>query len=348
MSKSEETLFSGDLADRAARRRWLVTGAAGFIGSNILEILLSIGCEVTGLDNFESGFRKNLDDVRRRVGEENWARFREIEGDIRDLETCREACDTAEVVIHLAALGSVPSSISHPHHTTSANVGGFVNMLTAAKDTGVRRVVYASSCSVYGNEPTLPKREDSPLQPLSPYALSKQINEQYADMFGRCYGLETVGLRYFNVYGPRQDPGGAYAAVIPIFFDTLLKGEPVFINGDGETSRDFCHVRDVAQANLLAGTLEKPSAVNSVFNIGSGARTSLNELIEKMTVVIRTTYPDRELTPEVIHREFRSGDVTHSLSDITRAREQLGYRPSVTLDEGLSRIVPFYAGLGSA
>lgn len=316
-------------------RKWLITGVAGFIGSNILEFLLRNGCQVTGLDNLETGYLENLDSVRAAVGEDAWKRFALVSGDIRDFDTCLMACEKADVVIHLAALGSVPSSLLHPNRTTDSNVGGFVNMLTAAKDTGVSRFVYASSCSVYGDAAALPLREEELPRPLSPYALSKLTNEHYAAMFGLSFGLETVGLRFFNVYGPRQDAGAAYAAVIPIWFDSMLKGRPILVNGDGESSRDFCHVRDVAQACVRAGVVREPQALNRVYNIGSGRQTSLNELIVKIREAGRTLLPEREWRPDVRYRDFREGDIRHSLADISLARARLGFQPAVSMEEGL-------------
>lgn len=323
-------------------KKWLVTGAAGFIGSHIVESLIELGSTVKGFDDLESGQLSNLDEVRTIAGEKAWSRFTLIKGDIRNMEDCRKACEDVDIIVHLAAVSSIPNSIMQPHVTTEVNVSGFVNMLTAAKDAGVKRFVYASSCSVYGNEPTLPKREDSSLFPLSPYALSKQVNELYADMYGLYYGLETVGLRYFNVYGSRQKSLGACAGVIPIWFNALSQGDAIFINGDGKTTRDFCHVKDVTQANILAGILETKEALNRVYNIAYGKQTSLNDLVKKIASVIRQIHPDMEINPKVVYRDFREGDIKHSWSDISRARKFLNFHPAIDLDDGLLKIAEHY------
>lgn len=263
---------------RRSPRSWLVTGAAGFIGSNLLETLLKLDQRVIGLDNFATGRRSNLEDVKRLVTPEQWARHEFIEGDIRDLEDCRRACEGVDFVLHQAALGSVPRSLVDPIATNAANVTGFVNMLVAARDAKVKRFVYAASSSTYGDHPGLPKVEDVIGRPLSPYAVTKLVNEIYADVFGRCYGLPSIGLRYFNVFGPRQDPNGAYAAVIPRWIAALIKGDTVIVNGDGETSRDFCYVDNAVQANLLAALAEESAAINQVYNVAVGDRTTLNDL----------------------------------------------------------------------
>jgi len=319
-------------------REWLVTGAAGFIGSNLVESLLRLGQSVTGLDNFATGRPANLEDVRVAVGSAAWERFRFVEGDIRDLETCRDGVDGVEVVLHQAALGSVPRSILDPLSSHGANVDGFVNMLVAARDAGVRRFVYAGSSSTYGDEPNLPKVEDRIGQPLSPYAATKLVNEVYAGVFQRVYGLSCVGLRYFNVFGPRQDPQGPYAAVIPRWIDSLLSGAPCVINGDGQTSRDFCYVENVVQANLLAATAE--SAGSGVFNIAAGGRMTLLELHDVLRDwLLRNRGVE---SPAPVFAPFRPGDVRHSLADIGRARRELGYEPTYDARAGLERTMEWY------
>ena len=324
------------------RRRWLVTGVAGFIGSNLLETLLAHDQEVTGLDNFSTGHRHNLDEVRDSVTPEQWARFRMIEGDIRDPQTCVEACSGADLVLHQAALGSVPRSIVDPLLTNANNVTGFLNMLVAAKDCGVRRFVYAASSSTYGDHPGLPKVEDVIGKPLSPYAVTKYVNELYADVFLRTYGLDSVGLRYFNVFGKRQDPEGAYAAVIPKWFAGLLRGEEVWINGDGETSRDFCFIDNCVQANILAACAENPDVPGKVFNVAYGRRTSLNELFDLIRDEASKFKSEcRGASPS--YRDFRAGDVRHSLADITRSRTLLGYDPVHDVRGGLALAGAWYA-----
>lgn len=334
--------YDGALALLRERpRRWLVTGCAGFIGSNLLEALLRAGQEVAGIDNFATGKPANLDDVRAQVGEEAWARFRFLEGDITDLEACRSVCAGVELVLHEAALGSVPRSIADPLASHRANVDGFLNMLVAAKDAGVDRFVYAGSSSSYGDHPDLPKVEDKIGRPLSPYAATKLVDEIYADVFGRVYGVRTVGLRYFNVFGRRQDPDGPYAAVIPRWIATLLRGERCVINGDGETSRDFCFVENVVQANLLAATAEGEGVVGQIYNVACGDRTTLNELYTLIRDGLAAMDPsiagrDPELAP------FRAGDVRHSLADVSKARRLLGYAPTHTAREGLAQALAWY------
>ena len=322
-------------------RRWVVTGAAGFIGSNLVQCLLQLGQRVVGLDNFMTGKPANLKQVRATLSAEQWARFEFIEGDICDGAACQRICEGAEVILHQAALGSVPWSMEHPLRTHTSNVTGFLNMLTAAQASGVRRFVYASSSAVYGDAPGLPAREDCIGQPLSPYAASKWMNEIYAATFARSHGFPSIGLRYFNVFGPRQDPDGAYAAVIPTWIAALLRHEPVFINGNGETSRDFCFVDNVVQANLLAGSVSEHDAINQVYNIAVGERATLNELF----ATIKTELERRDLAavsdrPE--YREFRRGDVPHSLADISKARRLLGYEPQFPLQAGLARSLDWY------
>lgn len=325
---------------RAAPRTWLVTGVAGFIGSNLLETLLNLGQEVVGLDSFATGRRANLEHVRARVRARAWARFRFLKGDIRDAATCRRACAGADFVLHQAALGSVPRSIEDPLGCHENNVTGFLNMLLAARDAGVRRFVYASSSAVYGDAPGLPKVEDRIGQPLSPYAASKLMNEVYATACARAYGFGSIGLRYFNVFGPRQDPNGAYAAVVPAWIAALLKREPVYINGDGETSRDFCYIDNVVQANLLAATAGD-KALNQVFNIALGEKTTLNGLFHLLQAALRKADP---LLPKQapVYREFRAGDVRHSLADISKARRLLGYRPACRIRQGLDLAMDWY------
>ena len=325
---------------RAAPRHWVVTGAAGFIGSNLVEALLQLDQRVTGLDNFATGYRHNLDQVRAAVGEERWARLHFIEGDIRRPADCAQACAGADYVLHQAALGSVSRSIDDPHTTNDVNVTGFLNMLSAARDAGVARFVYAASSSTYGDHPDLPKVEDVIGQPLSPYAVTKYVNELYAGVFGRCYGTESVGLRYFNVFGPRQDPAGAYAAVIPQWVAALIRNEALFINGDGETSRDFCFIDNVVQANLLAATAA-PEAANQVYNVALNQRTSLNQLYGMMADLLRGRYPHLNAhRPQ--YADFRAGDVRHSQADIGKAQQLLGYAPTHRIDEGLAVAMDWY------
>jgi UDP-N-acetylglucosamine 4-epimerase len=325
----------------AQRRTWLVTGCAGFIGSNLVEALLRFDQRVVGLDNFSTGFRHNLDQVRDAVGTLRWTRFRFIEGDIRSLETCHQACKGVDVVLHEAALGSVPRSIDDPITSHASNVTGFLNMLVAARDAGVKRFVYAASSAAYGDHPALPKVEETIGRPLSPYGAGKYMNELYADVFGRCYGLETVGLRYFNVFGPRQDPDGAYAAVIPKWIAAMLRGETVYINGDGETARDFCYIDNVVQANLLAGTVENAEAVNRVYNVALGEQTSLNQLHGSLAELLAER-DDAFECAEPVYRDFRAGDVRFSRADVSKAVNLLGFRPTCHVHEGLSRALDWY------
>jgi UDP-N-acetylglucosamine 4-epimerase len=326
---------------RAEPRCWLVTGVAGFIGSNLLQALLELGQTVVGLDNFATGRKANLDEVRRLVGEKRWSRFRFHEGDVASVEVCQEALGGVDVILHQAALGSVPRSVEDPLASNAANVTGTLALLEAARHGGVRRFVYASSSSVYGDSPTLPKVENDLGQPLSPYAATKLADELYAGVFGRLHGLETVGLRYFNVFGPRQDPEGAYAAVIPCWIAAMIRGEGVRINGTGETSRDFCYVRNVVQVNLLAATVTKEEALNRVYNVAVGRRTTLNELFALLRERLAPRHPHLEgLQPA--HGPFRPGDVLHSLADITRARRLLGYEPSHSTEDGLDEALEWY------
>ena len=324
-----------------APRVWLVTGVAGFIGSNLLQALLMHGQRVVGLDNFLTGYRKNLDMVRGLVGHERWQRFTFAEGDIRNLDVCRQACANADYVLHEAALGSVPRSIDDPLLSNSCNIDGFVNMLVAARDAGVKSFVYAASSSTYGDEPSLPKREDRIGKPLSPYAVTKYVNELYADVFASAYRFSCIGLRYFNVFGQRQDPFGAYAAVIPQWFAGLMRGEQVFVNGDGETSRDFCHIDNVVQANILAA-FAPAEARNMVYNIAFGQRTTLNELFALIREEAARHKPEAAAVTAV-YRDFRSGDVRHSLADISRAGKLLGFDPAIDVRRGLRLAGDWYA-----
>ena len=322
-------------------RTWLVTGAAGFIGSNLVEALLALGQKVVGLDNFATGFRHNLEQVREGAGASAWQRFQFIEGDIRNLADCQHACKGVDYVLHQAALGSVPRSIENPIASHDANVTGFLHMLVAARDAGVKRFVYAASSAAYGDWPGLPKVEHTIGRPLSPYAAGKHMNEIYADVFGRCYGLETVGLRYFNVFGPRQDPDGAYAAVIPKWVAAMLRGQTVYINGDGETSRDFCYIENVVQANLLSATVGNPEAANQVYNVAVGDQTTLNELHAILVRELTRHDPSFRVAPPV-HRDFRAGDVRASRADISKIVKLLGYQPTFTAGKGLELAIDWY------
>jgi UDP-N-acetylglucosamine/UDP-N-acetylgalactosamine 4-epimerase len=322
---------------------WLVTGAAGFIGSNLVERLLGMGQTVVGIDNFATGHRSNLDDLRLAMDPAAWARFRFTEADVRDPDACRQACEGVDYVLHQAALGSVPRSLADPVATNEANVGGFLQMLVAARDAGVRRFVYAGSSSTYGDHPGLPKVEDRIGRPLSPYAVTKYVNELYADVFRRSYGVEVVGLRYFNVFGRRQDPGGAYAAVIPRWIGRLLAGQPCVIHGDGETSRDFCYIDNVVQANVLAAAAPMGAGADSapVYNVAAGSRTSLNDLFRMLREELKPLVPAvAEVEP--VYGDFRPGDVRHSQADITRIRSDLGYEPTHDLRSGLREARDWY------
>jgi len=323
------------------KRRWLVTGAAGFIGSHLVEALLRAGQDVVGLDNFATGHRANLEDAVRRAGPGAGDRFRFIEGDIANFDACWQATERADFVLHQAALGSVPRSIKDPLASHRANVDGFVHMLVAARDAKVKRLVYASSSSVYGDHPVLPKVESQVGRVLSPYAATKHINEVYAGVFERTYGLPTVGLRYFNVFGPRQDPNGAYAAVIPRWMAALVRGEACDINGDGSTSRDFCFVANAVQANLRAALAEGPGVTDGVYNIAVGQRTSLNQLYELIRAHIAKERPQvKDLAPR--YQPERPGDIKDSQADVSKARERLGYEPTHTVAQGLEETVRYY------
>lgn len=322
-------------------KKWLITGVAGFIGSNLLETLLRNNQQVVGLDNFSTGHQHNLDQVKALVGEEKWGNFTLIEGDIRHLEDCKKACDSVSYVLHQAALGSVPRSINDPVTTNENNVTGYLNMLVAARDANVTRFVYAASSSTYGDHPDLPKVEDKIGNPLSPYAVTKYVNELYADVFARTYGFKTIGLRYFNVFGQRQDPNGAYAAVIPKWVSAMILNEDIFINGDGETSRDFCYVDNAVQANILAATAENEASANNVYNVAVGDRTTLNELYSNIHTGLLSQFPHLE-SAKPVYRDFREGDVRHSLADISKSKTLLGYEPSYRVDEGIGVALDWY------
>ena len=335
MSKYEQV--KADL--QAHPKTWLITGVAGFIGSNLLETLLGLGQTVVGLDNFATGHQRNLDEVRDNVGEGGWQRFSFIEGDIRDLDTCRLAVRGANHVLHQAALGSVPRSIADPIATNQANIDGFLNMLVAAKDEGVDSFTYAASSSTYGDHPDLPKVEDKIGNPLSPYAVTKYVNELYAGVFARTYGFKTIGLRYFNVFGPRQDPNGAYAAVIPKWTAAMIQGDTVRINGDGETSRDFCFIDNAVQVNLLAATAADEDK-DQIYNVACNARTSLNQLFDKIAGELAKLDVAYDKLPD--YGDFRPGDVRHSQADIGKATRRLGYSPTHRVTEGLAVAMPWY------
>lgn len=321
-------------------KTWLVTGVAGFIGSNLLEALLLLNQKVVGLDNFSTGYRHNLDEVQTLVTPEQWSRFHFIEGDIRNFEDCQKACLGVDYVLHEAALGSVPRSLENPLVTNEVNISGFLNVLAAARDANVSRFVYAASSSTYGDHPGLPKVEGQIGKPLSPYAVTKYANELYAEVFSRCYGFESIGLRYFNVFGGRQDPNGAYAAVIPKWIGILIKDEDVYINGDGETSRDFCYIDNVVQINLLAATTQNHQAVNQIYNVAVGEQTTLNQLFDLLSSSLfacGATYGKR---PNYLN--FRDGDVRHSLADISKAQKFLDYVPSDGVMSGISKTIEWY------
>ncbi len=326
---------------KSKRHRWLVTGAAGFIGSNLVEALLRLNQSVVGLDNFSTGHQRNLDQVQTLVGSAAWKHFHFIRGDICDLATCNEASKGADYVLHHAALGSVPRSIEDPIMSNHSNVTGFVNMLVAARDAKTKRFVYAASSSTYGDHPGLPKIEDQIGKPLSPYAVTKYVNELYADVFGRCYDVESIGLRYFNIFGPRQDPDGAYAAVIPKWIASMIKNETVLINGDGETSRDFCYVENVVQANILSATTTNKDAINQVYNVAVNERTTLNQLFDMQRSLLVKRFAHLEnFKPK--YQDFRAGDVRHSLADISKAQNLLGYVPTHRIGDGLRTAMDWY------
>ena len=320
---------------------WLVTGVAGFIGSNLLETLLKHNQNVIGLDNFATGHQHNLDKVQALVEEGQWQGFTFINGDIRQLDDCRKACEGVDYVLHQAALGSVPRSIEDPIATNQTNTDGFLNMLVAARDAEVKGFVYAASSSTYGDHPDLPKQEDKIGNPLSPYAVTKLVNELYAKVFARTYDLKTIGLRYFNIFGYRQDPAGAYAAVIPKWVAAMLHGETVYINGDGETSRDFCFIDNTVQINILAALTDNPDAKDQVYNVALNDQTSLNQLFNSIKKELLLRKPELEIA-DPVYRDFRAGDVRHSRADISKAQKYLGYDPQYKIDEGLQLSMDWY------
>ena len=324
---------------RATQHTWLVTGVAGFIGSNLLEHLLKLNQKVIGLDNFATGHQRNLDEVQGLVTEQQWRNFKFIKGDIRTLSDCQSACTGVDYVLHQAALGSVPRSINDPITTNETNISGFLNMLIAARDAKVKSFTYAASSSTYGDHPALPKVEEHIGKPLSPYAVTKYVNELYADVFARTYGFKAIGLRYFNVFGQRQDPNGAYAAVIPKWAAAMIQGDELFINGDGETSRDFCFIENAVQANLLAATAND-EAKNEVYNVAVGDRTTLNDLFHALQAALVEN--GKPYSKQPTYRDFRAGDVRHSQADIEKANRLLGYAPEYKIMEGIAKAMPWY------
>ena len=328
---------------KTEQKIWLVTGNAGFIGSNLTEFLLRHHQKVVGLDNFSTGYQYNIDDILSSVGVEAEKNFTFIEGNTWDMETCVKACQGVDIILHQAALGSVPRSIADPVTSNESNITGFLNMLTAAKNAGIKRFVYASSSSVYGDSKELPKVEERTGNLLSPYAAMKMTNELYAGVFQKTYGMETLGLRYFNVFGRRQDPNGAYAAVIPKWAGSLLKGEDVYINGDGETSRDFTYIDNVIQMNLLAGTTENTEAFGEAFNVAVGGRNTLNELYVLINKEL-DAHINAFSKKEAIYRDFRVGDIRHSNADISKAQNMIGYAPTHDIYQGMEEAIEWYIG----
>jgi len=322
-------------------KNWLVTGAAGFIGSNLTEELLKLDQNVIAIDNFSTGHRYNLKDVKDSVTSKQWENLTFVEMDIRDYDRCKAIAKDVDIILHQAALGSVPRSINDPITSNDSNVTGFLNLLNAAKDNGVKRFVYASSSSVYGDSEELPKVEERTGKLLSPYAVTKMVNELYAEVFYKTYGIQTIGLRYFNVFGRRQDPNGAYAAVMPKWISQILKGEDLYINGDGETSRDFTYIENVVQMNILAGTTTNKEAFGKVFNTAAGGRETLNNLYKAIVAGIKQELPDLDIK-DPIYRDFRPGDIRHSNADISLAKKLLGYEPSHTLEDGLKESIAWY------
>ncbi len=325
---------------KQAPKTWLVTGVAGFIGSNLLETLLKLDQTVIGLDNFATGHQYNLDEVQSLVSAVQWAKFTFYEGDIRNLEDCQKACAGVDYVLHEAALGSVPRSIADPITTNATNISGFLNMLTAARDAKVSSFTYAASSSTYGDHPALPKVEENIGKPLSPYAVTKYVNELYADVFAKTYGFKAIGLRYFNVFGQRQDPNGAYAAVIPKWTAAMIAGDDVFINGDGETSRDFCFIDNTVQANILAATTADDAAKNQVYNVAVGDRTTLNDLYRAIQAALAEN--GINYTKDAVYRDFRAGDVRHSQASIAKIEQALGYAPEFRIDAGIQLAMRWY------
>ncbi len=323
-----------------APKTWLITGVAGFIGSNLLETLLKLNQNVVGLDNFATGHQHNLDEVQSLVKPEQWANFKFYKGDIRNFEDCQKACAGVDYVLHEAALGSVPRSIADPITTNAANITGFLNMLTAARDAEVKSFTYAASSSTYGDHPALPKVEENIGKPLSPYAVTKYVNELYAEVFARTYGFKTIGLRYFNVFGKRQDPNGAYAAVIPKWTAAMIAGDDVFINGDGVTSRDFCFIENTVQANILAATTQNDEARNQVYNVAVGDRTTLNDLFNAIKAALNEN--DVTYTKEPVYRDFRAGDVRHSQASIAKIKNNLEYEAAYNIKDGIKFAVDWY------
>ena len=320
-------------------KTWLITGVAGFIGSNLLENLLLLNQKVVGLDNFATGFQHNLDEVQSVVTTEQWQRFTFIEGDIRKLVDCQTACADIDYILHQAALGSVPRSIAEPINTNDTNISGFLNMLVAARDAKVTSFTYAASSSTYGDHPALPKVEEAIGKPLSPYAVTKYVNELYAEVFARTYGFHTIGLRYFNIFGKRQTPDGAYAAVIPKWTAAMIQGDDVYINGDGDTSRDFNFIENAVQANILAATADD-DAKNQVYNVAVGGRTTLNTLFTALKDNLSINGIDYSQAP--IYRDFREGDVRHSQADISKIKSALGYDPQFDVVQGIKKAMPWY------
>jgi len=319
----------------------LITGVAGFIGSNLAEALLKLDQKVISLDNFATGHRYNLEHIKHAVSSEQWDNFTFVEGDITDYNTCKAIAKDVDIILHQAALGSVPRSIDDPIVSNNSNLTGFLNMLTAAKENGVKRFVYASSSSVYGDSKELPKVEERTGNLLSPYAVTKYVNELYAGVFRRCYDIEPIGLRYFNVFGKRQDPNGAYAAVIPKWVGQMLKGEDVYINGDGETSRDFTYIDNVVQANILAGTTENEKAFGEALNTAAAGRETLNNLYKAIVSGLKGQLPELEIN-DPVYRDFRAGDIRHSNANIDKMKELIGYEPTHTLEEGLEESLEWY------
>jgi UDP-N-acetylglucosamine 4-epimerase len=326
---------------KSNQKTWLITGVAGFIGSNLAEALLKLNQKIIALDNFATGHRYNLEHIKHSVSSQQWENFTFVEGDITDLSTCLSVTKDVDIVLHQAALGSVPRSIDNPVISNASNVSGFLNMLTASKENGVKRFVYASSSSVYGDSEELPKVEERTGNLLSPYAVTKYVNELYMGVFYKCYGFESIGLRYFNVFGKRQDPNGAYAAVMPKWIAQILNGEDVYINGDGETSRDFTYIDNVVQANILAGTTTNPEAFAKAYNTAAGGRETLNNLYEAIAMGLKEKLPELQIK-KPIYRDFRAGDIRHSNANIERAKELLGYEPTHNLEQGLKESIEWY------